>query len=103
MRMEAEERAGGNLAVQWIRRDRAGFVWTDGADVPMSEAVEAWQIQVMRGELILRTVTSDVQGWTYDAALRQADGTMPGARFEIMIRQMGIFGPGQPGRVIVSA
>lgn len=103
VRLEAEERAGGDLAVQWIRRDRAGFVWTDGADVPMSEAIEAWHIQVMRGELVLRTVTTDVQGWIYDAELRQADGTMQGAAFEVMVRQVGVFGPGQPGRVIIPA
>ncbi|WP_221794994.1 phage tail protein [Aquisediminimonas sediminicola] len=103
VRLEAEERADGDLAVQWIRRDRTGFVWTDGVDVPMSEAVEAWQIQVMRGELVLRNVTTDVQGWIYDAALRQADGTMQGATFEIIVRQVGVFGPGQPGRVIIPA
>jgi hypothetical protein len=102
VRLEVEAGASGDLAVQWVRRDRAGFVWSDGADVPMSEAVESWQIQVMRREMMLRSLTTDTQHWRYDAAQRQMDGTLLGAGFEIVVRQVGIFGPGEAAQVRIS-
>lgn len=55
---------GGDLVVEWIRRSRSGFAWTDFVDAPLGEADEAyvvaascdarlaWQEQVSRPGLV---------------------------------------------------
>jgi len=38
--------AGGDLAISWVRRSRAGWRWIDGADAPLAEEAEAYAITI---------------------------------------------------------
>lgn len=38
--------AGGDLAINWVRRSRAGWRWIDGADAPLAEEAEAYAITI---------------------------------------------------------
>jgi len=51
--------ANGDLAIRWLRRDRAlaADSWVL-AQVPMSEASESYDLEIMNGATVVRTVTS---------------------------------------------
>jgi len=38
------------LAIDWVRRSRAGWRWIDGVDAPLAEELEAYQIAVTRAD-----------------------------------------------------
>ena len=38
--------AGGDLAISWVRRSRAGWRWIDGADAPLAEEAEAYAVTI---------------------------------------------------------
>lgn len=46
----------GNIAISWIRRTRTGGEWLDGSDVPVSEASEAYEVDIMNGSNVVRTL-----------------------------------------------
>ncbi|TMV77205.1 hypothetical protein FGG78_27495, partial [Thioclava sp. BHET1] len=74
--LRAERRASGDFALSWIRRTRIdGDSW-QGLDVPLGEAQEAYLLRVRVGGEIRREVTLAAPGWTYDAAMQQADGAL---------------------------
>lgn len=76
----AGERTGGDLVITWIRRDRFGQELPSGTALPMSESSEAYEVDVMDGVTVLRTLTSTSETATYTAAMASADfGSMPGA------------------------
>lgn len=47
----------GNLTLTWLRRTRIGGDWRDGVDVPLSEESEKYEIDVMSGSTVKRTIT----------------------------------------------
>ncbi|MDG2527543.1 baseplate multidomain protein megatron [Caulobacter endophyticus] len=63
---------GGDMRLSWIRRARVGG---DGweAEVPLSEASEAWRVQILDGEAVVRTVETATPGFVWTAAMRAAD------------------------------
>jgi len=65
--------AESNLTITWIRRDRNGGAWLDNADIPMSENIERYEIDIMYGPMVKRTLTSATQTVTYLAAEQVTD------------------------------
>ncbi|MET0155564.1 MAG: hypothetical protein ABW189_05615 [Rickettsiales bacterium] len=49
MHLAGERDGSGNLTITWIRRTRIGGEWADGADAPLSEETEAYEIDIMDG------------------------------------------------------
>ena len=47
----------GNLTLNWLRRTRIGGDWRDAVDVPLSEESEKYEIDVMSGSTVKRTIT----------------------------------------------
>jgi hypothetical protein len=47
--------AAGGLTLTWTRRTRIGGEWRDGIDAPLSEAGEAYDIEILNGSAIART------------------------------------------------
>ena len=92
VRLVATAAASGDLRLVWVRRDRAGFGWSDGADVAMSEASAQWQVDVKRDGELLRSINCGETAWTYAATWRRQDGTDHGAAFTLHVRQIGSFG-----------
>ena len=41
----------------WVRRTRLGGSWTDGADVPLGEESEDYEVDVLDGATVVRTIT----------------------------------------------
>jgi hypothetical protein len=40
------EQSDGELTIQWTRRSRQGFAWTDGMEAPLGEAQERYRVVV---------------------------------------------------------
>ena len=48
----------GNLTITWLRRTRVGGEWLDGTGtVPLSEASEAYEVEILNGSTVVRTIT----------------------------------------------
>lgn len=63
-----------NLTITWKRRTRIGGAWVDNTDVPLSEAIEKYEIDVMNGSTVVRTITAnDAQTASYTAAEQTTD------------------------------
>lgn len=92
-------REPGDLTIRWVRRDRAlaADSW-NAAAIPMSEAAEAWQVEVLSGGAVVRMLNSSTTDVIYTAAQQQADlgrPLGPGDSLAIRIAQIGqAHGPG---------
>ena len=92
----------GGWRIGWTRRSRNGWRWVSGADVPISEDREAYELRVLAGTEIVRRVIIDQPVWTYDAGMLAADGGGSGVRV-VEIRQAGSYALGRPARVLLPA
>ena len=90
--------ANGDLALRWLRRDRAlvadAWVLTD---VPMSEVSEVYDLEIMSGATLIRTITGlTSSAFTYTAAMQAADFGGPLTSLSVRLYQIGALGRGVP-------
>ncbi|MGX9855230.1 baseplate multidomain protein megatron [Limimaricola variabilis] len=71
--LRAAER-GGDLAISWIRRARSGADAWAGREVPLDVPREAYLLRILSEGLLRREVELQTPGFSYDAAMRAADG-----------------------------
>lgn len=66
-------RAGGDLALSWVRRarDDAGS-WSE-LEVALGEEAERYRLEILDGAAVKRRVESDAPGFLYTAAMQAAD------------------------------
>jgi len=67
----------GDLAISWVRRTRFGGVWADGADVPLNEENERYEVDVLNGANVMRTLSATSPAAIYTAAEQTADFGSP--------------------------
>lgn len=60
---------GSDIAMDWVRRDRVSNDWLDGADIPMSESVQAYEVDLIDAS---GTVVRTLSGLTTPAAMYTA-------------------------------
>ncbi len=90
--------ANGDLAIRWLRRDRAlsADSWVL-ADVPQSEASEAYELEILNGGSVVRTVTGlTVPTFTWTAAMQTADFGGSVNTVDVRVFQIGALGRGVP-------
>ena len=63
----------GNLTISWKRRTRWYGEWQDGVDAPLFEAAETYEIEILSGSTIKRTLTSTTPSLVYSAADQVVD------------------------------
>ena len=94
-------RQPGDLEIRWIRRTRspAGDSWTM-ADAPLYEESERYEVDILGGGNVLRTLSSNAPSVTYTGAHQTADwGALlgPGDQLDIAVFQISaIFGRSAP-------
>jgi GTA TIM-barrel-like domain/Putative phage tail protein len=72
------KRTGAGVAISWIRQTRSGGDAWALQEVPLSEDVERYQLQVMNGAAVVRGLTPAVPSQFYSDAEMTADfGTVP--------------------------
>ena len=81
--LKAERIGSGSVIVEWIRRARVdGDSW-QGADVPLSETVEQYVVQVFDGTTLLREEAVTSALFDYTTAMQVADGSPVAVTFEV--------------------
>lgn len=84
--------ASNDVTLNWVRRNRIDGSWRNNVDVPMSEASEAYVVEIYDGAgytTVLRTIEGiTAQTTTYTAAQQTADGLTPGATVYFKVYQM---------------
>lgn len=78
----------GNLTLSWIRRTRVGGDWLDGADVPLGEEAESYEVDIMNGSNVMRTLSASTAQAIYSAADQTADFGAPQSAVTVRIYQL---------------
>lgn len=89
----------GNLTINWLRRTRLGGDWRDGVDVPLSEESERYEIDIMSGVTVKRTITGlTTPTASYTAAQQVTDFGAAQSSITVNIYQLSAkVGRGFPG------
>jgi len=88
----------GDLAITWIRRTRFGGAWADGADVPLNEESERYEVDILDGTgAVRRTIAATAPAATCTAAQQTADFGSPQAAIALKVYQLSaVVGRGRP-------
>lgn len=93
---------GSDLTITWVRRARINAGWQDSVDVPLDETAESYEIDIMNGSTVVRTLTASTPSVVYSAAQQTTDwGTAP-ATYTINIYQLSSrVGRGRAGNAVI--
>lgn len=63
----------GDIQLSWVRRTRGLGEWQDNVDVPLNETIEAYEIDVLNGSDVVRTISSATNAASYTLAQQTTD------------------------------
>jgi hypothetical protein len=86
--MAGARNASGDLTITWVRRTRIGGEWQDYVDVPLGEASEAYEVDVLDGASVVRTLTATTPSVIYTAANQVTDFGTAQASVDIEVYQI---------------
>ncbi|WP_370601202.1 phage tail protein [Pseudomonas nitroreducens] len=88
----------GDLTASWTRRSRLGSTWWwTGIPAPVGEASEAYEVDVMSGSTVKRTISSTTPSISYTAAQQTTDFGSAQASITLRIYQLStVVGRGYP-------
>jgi len=78
--------SGGDTLISWIRRSRIGGDSWD--NVPLGEESEAYEIDVLNGSAVARTLSATSPRALYTAAQQTADFGTPPSSFDVVVYQI---------------
>lgn len=71
---ELQDTGTGDWALSWVRRTRIGGAWTGGTTIPLGEASEEYEVEILNGSTVVRTVTGLTSAaFIYTAAMQTTD------------------------------
>lgn len=85
---KGQRNESGDLTITWLRRTRVGGEWRDGADVPLSEESEHYEIDILDGGVVVRTLTTSSPQAVYTADEQIADFGVAQTAVDLKIYQM---------------
>lgn len=92
----------GNLAIGWVRRVRGGAEWLSGADAPLNESAEKYEVDILNGATLVRTINCTTPSILYTAAEQIADFGSPQVSVNVAIYQISeLVGRGYGGVIVV--
>lgn len=65
--------ASGNLTINWKRRTRLSAIWRNYVDAPLGETTESYEVDVMNGSTVVRTIAAATNTASYTAAQQTTD------------------------------
>ena len=87
-----------NLTIDWVRRTRVGGDWRDGVDIPLGEETEAYEVDIMDGSNVVRTISVSTNQASYSAAEQTTDFGSPQSNVDIKVYQLSaVVGRGYEG------
>ncbi|HEV2561915.1 MAG TPA: glycoside hydrolase/phage tail family protein [Rhizomicrobium sp.] len=98
--------SSGDIVLSWMRRDRSpGSDSWDQTEIPLSETAEDYEVDILSGLMVKRTLSSPTTSVTYTAAMQTADfgaPLSPGGTLSIAVYQISsIVGRGSAARVTI--
>jgi hypothetical protein len=79
----------GSLTLTWIRRTRLGGEWRDGAGtVPLAEVTETYEVDILNGDEVVRTLAAPTPSALYTAAQQTSDFGSTQANVTVRIFQL---------------
>jgi hypothetical protein len=81
-------RVSGDLNLAWLRRTRNGGDSWDTVDVPLGEAEERYEVDILEGATVKRTLTATTPAATYTVAQQTADFGAPQSSVALRICQV---------------
>jgi len=82
-------RTDGDLAITWVRRTRIGGDSWETAEVPLAEQSEAYEVDILDGASVVRTLTATAPGAAYTSAQQTEDFGAPQASVAVRVYQLG--------------
>jgi hypothetical protein len=93
----------GDVTVTWIRQTRIGGDAWEPSDVPLGEESEAYQVEILDGDAVIRRTITTSPVLVYSAAEQASDFGDSPALLGLRICQVSAtLGPGLPAVRIVS-
>ncbi|RCS23278.1 host specificity protein [Phyllobacterium salinisoli] len=83
--LAARQWANGDITASWIRRGRIDADSWFGAEIPLGEEQEIYQVEIRREGSLLRRVEAREPRWTYALVDRIADLGQPAEPFELAV------------------
>ncbi|MEO7177601.1 MAG: phage tail protein [Allosphingosinicella sp.] len=96
--LRARRLVNGDLALDWARRSRSGWVWLSGSDTPLGEESESYRL-TLAGEGFERSLTVAAPACLYTAAEQAADGLAGPLAVEVV--QLGTSAPSRPASLVI--
>jgi hypothetical protein len=93
-------RQGGDLHLTWVRRTRIGGDSWETAEVPLGEAEERYEVDILDGDNVVRTFVVDEPAAIYPAAEQTSDFGSPQTSITCEIYQMSTVAGRGTGRRI---
>jgi hypothetical protein len=96
------DRSGGDVAFTWARRTRIGGDTWEIPEVPLGEDAESYEVDILDGSSVKRTLSSSIPSATYTAAAQIADFGTAQPSYAINVYQMSAaYGRGTPRSAVV--
>lgn len=93
---------GGNLTLTWARRPRWNGEWLDGIDVPQFEDTESYEIDILNGGTVVRTIAVSATTANYTSADQTTDFGAAQSVLSIAVYQINsTIGRGYAGKATV--
>ena len=77
-----------NVTLTWIRRTRLSVPGLGYGPIPLGEETESYEIDILDGATVVRTITANSETASYSAADQTADGLTPGDAIDLIVYQM---------------
>lgn len=90
--------------IAWVRRTRIDGAWRDYVDAPVGEAVQSYEVDIMSGSTVKRTIAASTQSAAYTAAMQIADFGSTQAAITVQLYQLSAtVGRGYAGGATLAA
>lgn len=86
--VEGDRDTNGDLTITWIRRDRLGQSLRDGVPLRNSEASTVYEVDVLDGDTIVRTISVSTEEAVYTAAEQTSDFGSPQSSVTVRVYQI---------------
>ena len=77
-----------NLTVIAIPRTRLGGEWLDGGESPTGETIQSYEMDVLNGSNVVRTIATSSPSFPYSAAQQTTDFGSPQASINVVLYQL---------------
>lgn len=81
-------RSSGDLTITWQRRTRVGGAWRDYVDASLGEVSQAYEVDIMSGATVKRTLSASTPSVLYTSAMQVTDFGSPQASVTVNIYQL---------------